>query len=143
MSRLFVPAGQVITRAGACITDAASGSTGLVGFALYDDAGTLITSTVTDTALFETAGYRFKSFPSPVAAQGSDRFVWLRINVEDATARPYCAFTVIYSATVVDGGLTSHRRCIGNSAVSSWPSSFNPSTDGSDTGGYVPLIGLG
>jgi hypothetical protein len=141
--RLFVPAGQVITRAGACVTDAGSGTTGLTGFALYDDAGNLVTSTVTDTALFETAGYRFKSFPTPVAAQGSDRYVWLRINIYDATARPYLAYAIFYNSAVVDGGLTTHRRVFGTSALSSWPSTINPLSDGSESFGYVPLIGLG
>jgi hypothetical protein len=139
--RLFVPAGQVITRAGVFIATAGSSISGLAGFGLYDDSGNLVTSTVDDAAVFQSAGYRFKDFPTPVAAQGSDRFVWLRANIETGT-KPVVAFRIATS-TVLDGGLTTHRRAYYTSGVTSWASTISPLTDGSANGGYIPLLGLG
>jgi len=139
--RLFIPSGRVITRAGVFVTTAGSSLTGLCSFALYDDAGTLVTSTVSDATVFTSTGYRFKDFPTPIAAQGSDRFVWLRANIETGT-KPVVAFRVA-TGTVLDGGYTAHRRAFYASGVSSWPSTIDPLTAGSANGGYIPLMGLG
>jgi hypothetical protein len=138
--RLPVAAGQVITRAGVAITVAGSGLSGLAGFGLYDDAGNLVTSTTNDTSVFTTAGWRFKDFPSPVAAQGSDRFVWLRGCMESGT-RAFVAFRT--GSDILDGGVSTHRRSYFSSNISSWPSTINPLTDGTPNGGYIPLMGLG
>jgi hypothetical protein len=131
----------VITRAGVFIITAGSGISGLAGFGLYDDSGNLVTSTTNDAAVFQSTGYRFKDFPSPVAAQGSDRFVWLRANVETGT-KPVVGFRVA-SPGVLDGGLTTHRRAFYSGGLSSWASTISPLTDGSANGGYIPLMGLG
>lgn len=138
--RLPVRAGQVITRAGVWIGTAGSSVAGLAGFGLYDDSGTLIASTTSDASVFETAGWRFKDFSSPVAAQGTDRFVWLRINVELGT-KPVIGFRA--GPANLDGGLATHRRTFFTSGLSSWPSTINPLTDGTAGGGYIPLLGLG
>jgi hypothetical protein len=139
--RVYVPAGQVITRAGVCIGTAGSSIAGLAGYAIYDDAGNLVTSTVSDATVFQSTGYQFKDFPTPVAAESSGRFVWLRENIESGT-RPAVAFRVGVSG-VLDGGLTAHRRAFYSPQVSSWPSTINPLTLGGDNGGYIPLMGLG
>jgi hypothetical protein len=141
--RLPVLAGQVITRAGTWVHTAGSSMTGLVGFALYDDAGALVTSTATDTALFATTGWRFKSFPSPVAAEGSDRYVWLRAQVEaQSGAWPILGFRT--GPDLLNGGFAAHRRVFYvGSRVSTWPGTFSPLTDGSEGSGYIPIMGLG
>jgi hypothetical protein len=140
--RLPVRDGQVITRAGIFINSAGSSLSGLCSFGLYDDAGTLITSTVSDATVFTSTGWQFKSFPSPVAA-GVDRYVWLRVNVENhAGSFPGVSFRTGHAN--LDGGFSTHRRAFYNSSrVSAWPSTINPLTDGSSNGGYIPLMGLG
>lgn len=138
--RLLVPAGQAITRAGLPLTIAGSGLSGLTSFAVYDDAGNLVTSTVSDATVFTSTGWRFKSFPSPIAAEGTDRFVWLRVNIESGT-RPTMTFRT--GIDNLDGGLVTHRRAYFSGNLSSWPSTINPLTDGTNNGGYIPLMGLG
>jgi len=145
--RMFVPAGKAITAAGVLLEAGGSvGAGGLNSFAIYDDAGTLVAATPTDDTLFTSSGWRFKDFSSPIAAQGSDRFVRVHANVSGYSSLPTAMYSIVTpsSGAAFNSGynMPNHRRSVYTSAVSSFPASFTPSSYG-NVYQYLPLLALG
>jgi len=143
MTRIFVPAGTVITSAAAAVvgTGTLAGG-GNNGFSLYTDSGTLVSTTVADNSLWTSLGWRVKAFPAPIAAQTTDRFVYVAPLATGYSAPP----TIVYCATGTEvtlqgGNGVNNRRAFYNS-VSSPPASFNPATYGTVIS-FLPLVALG
>lgn len=145
-TRVFIPAGKAINAIGTMVHTAGTGGAGgLNGFAVYTDSGTLVTSTTDDDTMWQSAGWVIKTLSSPIAAQGSDRFVYVGVACRQHSLAPiiaYCQFTA--TGLVAGGGylVSGGRRSFYNS-ISSWPASIDPATYGNDPGGYLPLTAVG
>jgi hypothetical protein len=115
----------------------------LNGFSVYTDSGTLVASTVNDNAMWQSTGWVTKTLGAPIAAQGTDRFIYAALSVEGYSVQPtiYYSQTSAYLTEVGGGYLVSHRRSFPN-IISSWPASFDPATYGGSSGGYIPLIAI-
>lgn len=147
IARIFVPAGTPIAGIGTIVRTAGTLSGGGENsFAIYEDNGTFDASTVTDNNLWATAGWRTKTFTTPIAAQGIDRFVFAGIMVNGYSSVPYVLYNVqgggITGTTGGGYNVVNHRRSFYLNGASSWPGSFTPATYGNDPTGYVPLIAL-
>lgn len=143
-ARVFVPAGRPITAFGAIVASGGTvGAGGLNGFSVYTDSGTFVTSTPNDNTMWQSSGWVTKTLSSPIAAEASDRFVYVGLSVEGYSVQPNIFYSQIaaYLTEVGGGYLVSHRRSF-PIAISSWPASFNPATYGGASGGYIPLVAL-
>lgn len=143
--RVFVPAGKAINAIGTCVYVAGTvGAGGLNGYAIYTDAGVLVTSTPNDDNLFTATGWAIKVLASPIAAQTSDRFVYCALSSKGYSSSPQVPYVVGSPAYLNGGGygVTGGRRSF-YTFDSSWPASFNPTTYGDSTSGYMPLVALG
>jgi hypothetical protein len=143
-TRVFVPAGNAINGLATLVKAAGTVSGGgLNGFAIYDDSGTLVASTVDDNTMWQTTGWVAKSLASPIASQGSDRFVYAAVSSRGYSAAPTTAFDTGISSALTDtpGYLDTRRRAFFN-GISSWPASLNPATYGNNSGGFLPLVAL-
>ncbi len=141
---MFLPAYKQITAiAWPILTAGTVGAGGLNAFSVWSDDGqTMLGSTATDDTLWNSAGaVHSKALQSTVAATGADRFLWLRANVNGYSSAPYfcCAITAGADGTgqSINGGAGKKRVAYFNGA-SSWPSTFNPDTEGTITN-YLPL----
>jgi hypothetical protein len=137
--RIWIPAGKAITKLGLYISFAGSATTGVNGFAVYDDTGNLISSTVSDNNLWVTEGWLLKALPSPISAEGSGRFVRVAAAIEGTSCDVlYCIHDG--PATMFNGGDIAHRRAwAGPSRSGGFPSTINVATEG-DEYTYLPLI---
>ncbi len=147
VTRIFVPAGKAITAVGVLINSVGGLSGGgLNGYAVYDDAGTLLQTTPSDNNLFTSVGWRFKNLNAVIPAQSADRFVRVHTNVQGYSALPSSMYAVVApsSGEAFNGGynMPNHRRSVYENALSSFPASFNPATYGTPYE-YLPLIALG
>lgn len=143
-ARILVPANKAINAIGVMIRNAGTvGAGGHNTFAIYDDTGTLVDSTTPDDNMWQTTGWLVKTLGTPIASQGSDRFVYAALSCRGYSVQPNIMFNVTVTGLTDGGGyLVNNRRAFLN-AVSSWPASLDPTTYGSSTGGYLPLIALG
>jgi hypothetical protein len=146
-ARIFVPAGKAINGIGTVITTAGTvGGGGENSFAVYTDAGVLVQQTTTTNSLWTTTGWVTQTFGTPIAAQGSDRYVYASTIVTGYSAAPNTVFAVFGSTSgaAMSGGYglsaTTGRRAFYNT-VSSWPASFDPTTYGT-LSNYLPLVAL-
>ncbi len=146
VTRVFVPAGNAIVGAGTVVVGAGTvGAGGQNGFAIYDDSGTQVAATASDDNLWTATGWRTKAFPSPIAAQSSDRYVYACIICSGYSAAPNMLYSVISGGIsgVTGGGYNkpNHRRTFVSSATT-LPASFDPTSYGSDPSGYIMFIAL-
>ncbi|HSX15988.1 MAG TPA: hypothetical protein VLF40_04315 [Candidatus Saccharimonadales bacterium] len=143
-ARIFVPAGTAITAVGTVIYASGTvGAGGLNGVAVYSDAGTLLSSSVSDNTMYQTTGWVFKPLSATIPAQGADRFVYGAISSFGYSAQPSIQYVVTDPAIVAGGGylVSSHYRSFGNVYAAAWPASVDPTTGGS-LGSELPLIAL-
>ncbi|HSW81288.1 MAG TPA: hypothetical protein VLG40_02725 [Candidatus Saccharimonas sp.] len=145
--RVFVPAGKAINGIGTVITTAGTvGAGGENSFAVYTDAGVLVQQTTTTNTLWTTTGWVTQTFGTPIASQGSDRYVYVSAisNGYSAAANTMYAVFGNTAGAAMSGGYgmsaTAGRRAFYNGA-SSWPASFDPTTYGT-LSNYLPLIAL-
>lgn len=145
--RIFVPAGKAINGIGTIITTAGVvGGGGENSFAVYTDAGVLVQQTTTNNNLWTTTGWVTQTFTTPIASQGSDRYVYASTIVNGYSTAPNTVFAVFGSTAgaAMSGGYgmsaTAGRRAFFNNA-SSWPASFDPTTYGTAIN-YLPLVAL-
>jgi hypothetical protein len=146
-TRIFVPAGKPIVGIGTVVRSVGTLNTGGTnGFAIYDDSGGLVASTVSDDNLWLSTGWQTKTFTSTIAAQASDRFVYACMMVNGYSANPGILYNVlgngVNNASGGGYGVPNHRRFFYNNGVASWPASFNPASYGLDPSGFLPLIAL-
>ncbi len=145
-ARVFVPANNAIVGAGAYVYTAGTlGTGGLNGFAIYTDSGTLVTSTTTDNNLWTSSGWATKAFSSTIAAQTSDRYVYVAANVEGYTSNVLITWNIPDNIVPPSGGYgitSTARRAFYTGSLSSWPSSIDPTSYGTTYTNYTPFIGL-
>lgn len=131
--RIWVPAGTAITGAATFVGTAGTtpGSTNASGFALYTDAGVLITSTPNDYTLFTSTGLRTKAFSAAQAASSTD--TWYRLAmVHTCSVVPKFGVSSVNSTTFYNAAVSgTHRRGIFQASTLTYPASFTPSTFGS------------
>jgi hypothetical protein len=141
---ILVPAGRPIT--GCAVGVHAAGTIdagGENGFAIYSAAGTQIGSTPTDNALFATGGVRTKALTSQIAAQPTDRIVYVELRREGWSVEPQFAFLQTANAAgLFDGGWPSGLRRSFIAGGTGHPASINPATHGSSSSGFMPFVGL-
>lgn len=139
--RMLVLAGRAITGVVTAVHTAGTvGAGGVNGFAVADDSGVIVSSTVDDDALWATAGKRSKAFSSPIAAQSSDRYVFAEIRVNGYSAAPSFSFTDgSANSARLDGLMQSKRRSFVLSG-STW-GNFDP-TAASNSGGFMVFLAL-
>lgn len=144
LSRVYVPAGNVIARVAICITDAATLSGGGAnGFAIYDDTGALLATTPSDNTLWTVTGWRSGVLAIPIAAQNSARCVYVGVIKNGYTGNAYTLYDNYdgnqYVLGTVTGGTFRHN--IFQPGISSFPASFDPTSyGGANT--YKPIMGL-
>jgi hypothetical protein len=142
--RTFVPAGSIINAIATTVQVAGTlGAGGLNSFAIYDDTGILVDSTTPDDTMWQTTGWIVKTLVTPIAAQGSDRFVYAAISSRGYTTPPNIKYNNTVSALTDGGGYLVNNRRVFLNSISSWPASFDPASYGSATGGFLPLVALG
>lgn len=148
-TRIWVPAGKAISTAAIFVTTAGVGTPTLAGFAVYtDDGQTKLGETTADNNIFASTGTRSGTFASPIAAQGSGRFVRVLFSQNYSTSGVSCTFATENGpggGAAFNGGLAVRTAFF--SALSSFPASFDPSTgsglSGWTTTNYIPIILLG
>jgi hypothetical protein len=129
LARAYVPMNTPINGVAANVGTAGStpGSTGASGFAVYTDAGVLVSSTVNDYTIFTTAGWRSKALPSQITAQGAGRFVYVGM-IPTCSTGPKMGTNIGttggYNFIFPSG---THYRCVSTTGITAWPASFTPS----------------
>lgn len=145
-AHVFVPAGKAITVVATAVKTAGTlAAGGRNGFAVYDDTGTQLGTTVDDNNLWLATGWVIKALPSPIPASGTDRYVWAAAGYNGYSVSPVIAFLTDGVPQMMTGGgynVPNHRRSFYDTSTA-WPASINPAVYGTDPGGYLPLITLG
>jgi hypothetical protein len=137
-SRVRIPAGKSITKVAVSVTVPASSPSSTDCYAVYDDTGAKIGETAGDSALFASTGLRWANLITPIAAQGSDRWVY----VTQFVANP-SGMSVRYKNGAGDlAGSTTLRRAFYDSP-GSLPASINPATTGTISTQYIPFYMVG
>lgn len=149
IERLYVPAGQDIEVIGILLAnngtyDGSGGANN--GMGLYTDAGVLVEAVKPGATVWTTGAGTWKIFTlaSPIAGQGSGRFVYVGLLVHDYGAgNPNIYYHNVPEVLWKGGNGVTHRRTFYQTGVSDFPASFNPDTYGNDSSGYLPLYALG
>lgn len=138
--RIYVPANTAINGAATYVNSAGSTvGAGIQGFSVYEESGTLVAS-VSSNTIFTSTGWRSAAFSSPVAAQGSGRFVYVGF-VCNLTSAPTTAGAGT-GAPAFNGGVSvTNRRCFYASGVTSWPSSITVASHGTISN-QTNLVGI-
>ncbi|MGH8575355.1 MAG: hypothetical protein ACREXJ_00215 [Gammaproteobacteria bacterium] len=139
--RMRVHAGQPITGALTTIDQAGTAATGGTnGFALYDDTGALVSSTVDDDTLWTATGKRTTAFPAAIAAQAADRYVYVALRVTGYSAQPVFDFADGSDLGARLDGLQSGKRRVLTLGGAAW-AAIDP-VAGPTGGGFMPFIAL-
>jgi len=140
-ARVWVPAGTPINGLGVFVTQTGTTGSGNNAFAIYDDSGNLVGSTPTDDNLWVVAQRQWviRNLSSPIAAQGSGRFVYA-VSSRNGGTDPWIAYlNISFGEFMMSGGPTGKfRSLIPGGMSSSFPSTINVATPGSNFG-YLPL----
>lgn len=144
-TRLLVPAGKTIAAVGAIVKVGGTvGAGGLNGFSLWtDDGQTQLWTSPNDDTMWTTPGWVVKTLAEPVAAQANDRFIWVGMSSRGYSTPPVLPYVTGPAALTDGGGNGVNRRRAFYSGATSWPTTFDPATYGSSSGGYNPLLLLG
>lgn len=137
-SRIRIPAGKSITKIAASVVATISSPSSTDCYAIYDDAGVKIGETAGDNTLFASVGLRWANLITPVAAQSSDRWVYVTMFV----ANPAGLSIGYKNGSGNLAGSTTSRRAFFDSPAS-LPSSINPATTGSISTQYIPFYMVG
>lgn len=144
-ARIFVPAGRPISVVAMVVSTAGTvGAGGNNCFGIYDDSGAFVASTPINNAQWSSVGWSIGTLSTPIAAQTTDRFVYVTALVAGYSAVPYVAYNVVANQVMLytGNGVPNHRRAFYVNGVSTLPASFAPTSYGSDSN-YLPLYALG
>lgn len=140
--RVWLPGGNAITNAHAYVdTIGTLAGGGTNGFAIYTDAGVLVSSTTSNNNLWTSTGWRTGTFSTPIAAQNTGRFVYVGLLVNGYSAAPAISWLDTQNDRFVSGGLGTNRRSMYNDSQASFLASFNPASYGT-LNQLIPIIGL-
>lgn len=143
-ARVWVPAGKAINTIGLFVSQTGTAGTGNNAFAIYDDDGNFVASTPTDNNLWVVASpnWVLKNFSSPIAAQGSGRFVYAASSRNGGTDPSIAYLNIGFGEKMMSGGPSGkYRSFIPGGMSSSFPSTINVTTPGTNFG-YLPLFVL-
>jgi hypothetical protein len=142
-SRVWVPAGNAITKVGVFLRTAGTfSSTGLNGFAIYSDAGGLLWSSTSDDTMWTVAGEVSKAVTPNIAAQAAGTWYRVALSVHGYSPPPNFPFANFAGVSVLsDAG--NYRSRYKQVAYSAWPSSFSPGVDLQGTAGFMVPMFLG
>jgi len=139
-ARIRIPAGKAITKAALVVTSAGTvGSGGNNCFAVYDDDGNFVAQTPADDTLWASTGWRTATFTTPIAAQATDRFVYVTSYVVGYSGTPSQVYNTVGDTALYAGPL--RRRSFYGSA-SPLPTTVDVVNFGSNTS-YLPFYALG
>jgi len=141
--RVWVPAGQSISSVSALVSSVGTlGAGGVNGFAIYTDAGVLVSSTTSNDNLWTSTGWRTATFSSAIAVQTTNRFVYVGILVNGYSSGPTLRWFNCESDDLVGPGVgVTNRRSFYNGGPTTFPASFNPASYGT-LNSFIPLVGL-
>lgn len=144
-TRVWVPAGKAINTIGVFVSQTGGVGSGNNAFAVYDDNGNFVASTPTDNNLWvvSSPSWVLKNLSSPVAAQGSGRFVYITTSQNGSATDASIAYLNIgFGEKMMSGGPSGKFRSFVQSGMgSSFPSTINVATP-SGNFGYLPLVVL-
>ncbi|HKX72723.1 MAG TPA: hypothetical protein VJM32_01775 [Candidatus Saccharimonadales bacterium] len=142
-ARVYVPAGNAITKVGAAMTGAGTlAAGGQNRFGVYDDTGVLLQTTPNNNSQWTTPGWKIATLSTPIAAQGTGRFVYVAAIVTGYSANPNFAFNNSGQEVVFYGGNgVTNRRHFYMQGQSALPASVNPASTGFNSS-YLLLVGL-
>lgn len=144
-TRVWVPAGKAINTIGIFISQTGAVGSGNNAFAVYDDDGNFVDSTPTDNNLWVVGSpsWVLKNLSSPIAAQGTGRFVYIVTSQNGSATDASIAYLNIgFGEKMMSGGPTGKFRSFTLSGVgSSFPSTINVTTPATNFG-YLPLVVL-
>lgn len=146
-TRIWVPAGNPITKVGMVITVAgAIGAGGLNAVAIYaDDGQTLLGQTPDDDTFWASTGLRSLDLQAPIPAAPGGRFVRVIVNVDGYSAAPsvaYCVPADTAGGTLNGTGSLQRRSAYKGAYAGSFPTTVDPDTLGTPTN-FLPFIVLG
>lgn len=143
-TRVYVPAGKAINTIGVFVSQTGGVGSGNNAFAVYDDSGNFVASTPTDNNLWVADhAWVLKNLSSPIAAQGSGRFVYIVTYQNGSATDANIAYLNIgFGEKMMSGGPSGKFRSFPVSGMgSSFPSTINVATPGTNFG-YLPLVVL-
>lgn len=137
-TKIYFPKTCTISTLGTHVEVAATTTSGYHGMGLHDASGTLLASTVGDSTLFMTTGWRTKAI-SPQTVQGGT-YGWFSLLTLAAVTRPQLSGTNDAGlGNIINGG--GKRFCVsaaGQTAITS----FTPASATAPTAGYIWGAGL-
>jgi len=144
-TRLWVPAGKAINGValGLMVSGVNGGSAGAQnGFSVYSSSGTQLAFKSGGADFWEASpGWLSLTFDTPIAAEGTGRFVYISFLVQGYPDNPY----IMYRDTpveVLNGGVgVTNRRHFYNNGVTTFPATIDTSSYGS-TSSYMALCGI-
>jgi hypothetical protein len=144
-TRVWVPAGKAINTIGVFVSQTGGVGSGNNAFAVYDDSGNFVDSTPTDNNLWvvSSPSWVLKNLSTPIAAQGSGRFVYIATAQSGSATDANIAYLNIgFGEKMMSGGTTGkYRSFVLSGLSSSFPSTINVTTPGGNFG-YLPLVVL-
>lgn len=144
LARAFVPAGVPINTLWFGVRTAGTYATSAVPTqgGVFDDNGNEVQLTANDTTLFTSTGWRRADLLAPVAAQNTDRYVYLGALPGGTSGISWPVPTGASDSLVaLQGGspVNSRRRCMFIATATGFPGSFDPTSYGTASN-FVPLI---
>lgn len=127
--RVFVPAGTGINAISIMVTSPSSGSGAAQNcLAVYTDAGVLVSRTAYGDAPWQTWGWQTVPLVTPVAAQDTDRFVWVSSLANGFSPSPNVLYKYTANQIAVFGGagMPGHLRSLyANGTVTTLPATVS------------------
>jgi hypothetical protein len=142
--RVWVPAGVAFGKIALAVSIGGAHSASSVPNQLgwYDDNGVLQEATPDDSTMWaNSTSWYVRTLATPVAAQGTGRFIYVGFIVGGFSNVSPCWNVTNGNMLVSTMVGSSRRRAMFTSGQTALPSSFNPSSYGTQTG-YIPLVGL-
>lgn len=142
-TRVWVPANKAINTIGVFISSVGAVGSGNNAFAVYDDSGNFVASTTPDNNLWTVQDWALKNLPSPIAAQGAGRFIYVVTSQNGSATDANIAYLNIgFGEKMFRGGITGRYRSFVISGMgTSFPSTIDVITGGSNFA-YIPLVVL-
>lgn len=138
---VWVPAGNALTKAGTIVTTVGAGSPTLVGFAVYTaDGATKLADTGHVPSLFTTLGLRSATFTTPVASQGTGRFVRVVMTQNYSPEPGFVTNTGNTGAPELNAG-PQGRRTAPMAALTTYPATITPGGTAAGTSMFCMLLG--
>lgn len=145
-ARVWIPANVTITKLWCAVRNGGTYTTSATPnqIAVYTDAGVLVSATPNDNTLWTAAGWRGGTLPTPIASQGTGRFIYIA-TIYGGMAN----LTIPYPQGANDANgvwfstppIGTNRRGFYIEGQTALPASFNPATAGIASP-FITLVGV-